>query len=503
MADGADSGWGATPPSSMPSFMPPPPPPPLQQDTASNYPPPSHHAPPPAKNNQRPWIIAVVLLVVIAVLVAAFIWWRSASSSYPASTPPGNAQPGQTISQTDTTPPPEGFAPGARTYGGSADDIFSAVALNSDGSIIVAGYTGSSDGDFPIRHDVGDAVVAKLSPQGDLVWATTVGGSDSDSFDGVAINPDGTIIAAGYTASTDGDFPIAIGHGDDALLAKFSADGDLIWAKTFGGDGHDQFHTVAISPDGTIVAAGYTASTNGDFPATEGDRSVLLATFSPDGALEWAKISGTNGRDEFDALAINPDGTIIAAGVTSSTNGDFPVQVSNGDIGNSVIAKYSPTGKLLWESTASDGIWIAYWALTITSDGSIIATGVASNGPLIAKYSQSGDTLWVKQPGTLSSGGLYGTALTVNDNIIAVGSMFQPQTSITTALVTQISSDGEVVWAKTMGGNGYSDFRAVKVDADGNIIVAGSTEAKDGDFPVTHDQSDAVLARLTGDGSLG
>ena len=500
MTDNTDSGWGGPSPS-MPSFVAPPPPPPMQQDKYWITPPPNHHTPPP-KNNPGLWILVAILVVVVAVL-AAFLWWRLANQAHPASTQQSSAQQSPQDTGNETTPPPTGFSTGARTYGGTGDDEFDAVALAGDGSIVAAGYASSMDGDFPIRHSFGDAVVAKISPQGDLVWATTVGGSDSDFFYGVAVNADGTIIAAGYTASTDGDFPIAPGHGDDALLAKFSADGDMIWAKTFGGNGHDQFHAVAIGPDGTIVAAGYTASTNGSFPATKGERSVLLATFSPDGALKWAKISGTNGRDEFDAVAVGSDGAIYAAGVTSSTDGDFPVKAASGDIGCSVIAKYSPAGKVMWSFTGSDGIWIAYWGLTITSDDAIVATGVASSGPIIAKYSLSGSTVWIEQPDSLSGDGLFGAALTVGNNIIAVGSQYQPNTGNTIGLVTQFDADGQLVWVKSMGGTGNSDFRAVRVDADGNIIIAGNTESTNGEFPATHGGMDALVVRLDGNGSLG
>jgi len=439
-------------------------------------------------------------MVVIAVVVAAVLWWRSIGVNNQL-IPPG--QLGPPVSETDTTSPIGSFAPGARTYGGSADDSFDAVALNSDGTIIVAGYSPSTDGDFVTGHYSGPTLLAKLTPQGDLVWSTAMGGSDSDYFYGVAINTDGTIIAAGYASSTDGDFAIAPGHGDDALLAKYSADGDLIWAKTFGGNGHDQFHAVAIGPDGTIAAAGFTASTNGDFPVTKGDRSVLVATFSPDGDLEWAKISGTNGRDEFDGLAIESDGTIIAGGVTSSTNGDFPVKTTDPDDGSSVIAAYSATGKLLWHSTATNGSWAVYWALTLTNDGSIIATGTSLGGPTFTKFSQNGDTLWTTELTDMFSSDFSSAAQTVDDSIIAVGGQYQQDSSEPLALVAEVNADGQLVWAKTMGGSGFNNFQGVKVDADGNIIAVGLTDSLDGEFPAAHGGLDAVVARMNGSGSLG
>jgi len=226
--------------------------------------------------------------------------------------------------------------------GGLNYDQFYSVAIAPDGGLIAAGTTFSKDGDFPSSHGGDDALLARFTPDGTLQWAKTMGGTDDDGFFSVAVAPDGSLIAAGGTASRDGDFPAS--HGiDDALLAWFAPDGTLQWAKTMGGTDFDHFNSVAIAPDGSLIAAGGTASMDGDFPASHGSNDGLLARFTPDGTLQWAKTMGGTDYDGFASVAVAPDASLIAAGTAASMDGDFPA--SHGDL-DGLLANFDPDGTL-------------------------------------------------------------------------------------------------------------------------------------------------------------
>ena len=113
-----------------------------------------------------------------------------------------------------------------------------------------------------------------------MQWAKTSHGSGGfDTYSGVAMAGGGSIIAVGDSGiASNTDWP-------NALITKYSPDGTLVWAKTFGGTGDDGFRTVALSGDGGIVAAGYNGSTDGDFPPSSGDWDTLVAIISQDGML--------------------------------------------------------------------------------------------------------------------------------------------------------------------------------------------------------------------------
>ncbi len=120
------------------------------------------------------------------------------------------------------------------TYlGGSSSDFSSGLAVDGNGAAYTTGFTGSAD--FPLKNPVQparggkeDAFVTKLSPDGrNLVYSTYLGGADTETATGIAMNGQGAVYITGYTYSAD--FPtknafqkIFGGGGSDAFLAKLS-----------------------------------------------------------------------------------------------------------------------------------------------------------------------------------------------------------------------------------------------------------------------------------------
>jgi len=351
---------------------------------------------------------------------------------------------------------PDGTVIWTKTYPGGGGDMFQAVTVAPDGSIIAVGYT-TGGGDFPATKGGQDAVIAKISPDGSLVWAKTYGGSDMDWFTSVAIDPDGSILAAGFT-SGGGDFPVTKGF-QDAVIAKISPDGALDWLKTYGGSADEWFYSVAIAPDGGIVTVGYTSSTDGDFSANKGGMDAVIAKVSPDGTLEWAKTYGGSNDDWFSSVTIAQDGGIVTVGDTDSTDGDLAATIGNRD---AVVAKIGADGNLNWSKTYGGSDADYFYSVGIARDGSIVTAGVTK--------STDGDFPALK-------GGF-------------------------DAAVAKIEADGTLNWAKTYGGSSDDEFDGVAVTSDGSIVAVGQTASADGDFPTTGGGKSAVLARLTADGSL-
>jgi len=325
---------------------------------------------------------------------------------------------------------PDGTQVWAKTTGGSGIETFVGVALAGDGSIIAVGLTWSTDGDFPPSHGKQDALIAKYSPDGTQEWAKTTGGSDDEEFSSVAVAGDGSIIVAGYTRSTDGDLPPSRGE-NDALIAKYSPDGTRQWAKTTGGSDSDAFWGVAVAGDGSIIAAGgHTGSTDGDGSPTPSKADSLIVKYSPDGTQEWAKTTGGSDDDQFLEIAVDGDGGIIAVGYASSTDGGFPPSHGKKD---ALIAKYSPDGTQQWARTSGGRDEDSFSGIAVATDGSLIAAGhTQSTGgdfspshgdddALIVKYSPDGTRNWAKTAGGSDSDYLIGVATASGGKILAAG----------------------------------------------------------------------------------
>lgn len=214
--------------------------------------------------------------------------------------------------------------------GGGAVDEASAVALQPDGRIVVAGDTTAGQAS---RRDI--AVARLLNPQGglDSSFGPAANGSLRIDMGGqsiasaVAVQPDGGIVVAGSTTLS--------GH-DNATLVRllpagtpdpsFSDDGRI--TTSAGGD--DEFAALAIQADGKIVAAGSTGP-------TDGPRDMLVMRFQPNGQADTTFGGGgrvvvdLGGSDVANALALQPDGRIVLVGDTSAGSGDLAVARLEGD----------------------------------------------------------------------------------------------------------------------------------------------------------------------------
>ena len=353
--------------------------------------------------------------------------------------------------------------PWARTFGGTGTDEFTAVALAADGGLILVGGTDSPDGDFPPVQSEADAVLAKISPTGEASWAGTFGGTGADRLVAVAVTPDGGIVAVGSTNSPDGDFPATHGEkNSDAVVVAFAADGTPDWAWTLGGSGYDEFAAVAVRPDGTLVVAGRTSSKDGDFPITHGGDSfdAVVAELRPGGEIVWAKTYGGSGMDVFNAVALADDGGVVVAGTSASSDGDFPLPDGRRGAGG-VVARLGAAGELEWKYQFGGAGSDSLNAVAVVGDAILVGGSVRSVGTAVAsKHSDSAD-----------------------------------------GVVIRLAADGTQTWASVVGGSGTDEILALAAVAD-TVVAVGYTDSEDGDFPVRPgNQVDALVVKIAADGT--
>jgi uncharacterized delta-60 repeat protein len=266
------------------------------------------------------------------------------------------------------------------SFGGS--DGGEAVTIQGDGKIVVAGSTrGCGDEDFALaRYNTDGSLDTSFSGDGKVCSGF---GSDHEGALAVAIQTNAfpgdhrtRIVVAGTT--DDDNCPLDCDY--DFALARYHANGSL--DTSFGGDGkvttgllssEDVAAAVAIQPDGRIVAAGHTTNT--------GDHDFALARYNSDGSLDGSFEGGTlvtemGAWDEAEALAIQADGRIVAAGWSwSATTGDNDFALSRYNTDGSLDASFSGDGRL---RTSFD---YAAWAkdVAIQADGRIVAAGSAES----------------------------------------------------------------------------------------------------------------------------
>lgn len=152
--------------------------------------------------------------------------------------------------------------------GSSGDERGNAVAFDTSGNVVVTGYftgdatiagnTLSTPNNTPGLNAI---FLAKYSASGSSLWSRSFVPVVSFGYgigNGVAVDSVGNIVLTGYVCGAVGFDGTYLGNGDaDVLLAKFTASGSTIWAKSYGSNGNDAGTSVAIGAGNTILTSGY------------------------------------------------------------------------------------------------------------------------------------------------------------------------------------------------------------------------------------------------------
>ena len=199
-----------------------------------------------------------------------------------------------------------------KRYGGTGLDIGNHIELTSEEDFLIAASSTSNDGDIRGNHSTGtftDGVLIKINATGTLLWSKCFGGSKNEElFDLEIIN--GTIFLAGFTNSTDGDIPPSQKNYDIWLLA-IDGNGNKIFSKIYGGSQNDVAYCMSKGSDGSLTLAGYTTSTDGDVSGAKGSQDYWVINVDQRGKLNWQKVLGGTDAEYAKTIITDNDGGYI------------------------------------------------------------------------------------------------------------------------------------------------------------------------------------------------
>ncbi|MFN8361159.1 MAG: choice-of-anchor D domain-containing protein [Candidatus Kapaibacterium sp.] len=295
-----------------------------------------------------------------------------------------------------------------KSLGGGGSDKARSIQQCTDGGYILAGYSQSNNGDVSGNHGDYDYWVVKLSPVGALEWQIPLGGSKEDWAQSIQQCTDGGYIVAGFSGSKDGD--VSGNHGDtDFWVVKLSPLSTIEWQTSLGGDWGEAAYSIQQSTDGGYIVAGYSQINNGDVTGNHGNKDNWIVKLSPLGALEWQKSLGGSGIDYAQSIQLSADGGYIVAGYSQSNNGDLTD--NHGGFYDYWIVKLSSLGTIEWQKSLG-GSGIDYGqSIQQSADGGYIVAGYSSsndgdvtgnqgmNDFWVVKLSHLGDIEWQKSLG--------------------------------------------------------------------------------------------------------
>lgn len=236
----------------------------------------------------------------------------------------------------------------------------------------------------------------------------------------------------------------------------------------------------------------YAFGNSNSFQVNQHDQDLLLIKFNPQGETLWAKTYDSGLNDVGHGMAVDALGNLILVGFREDTT---LAQIEY----EAFVMKVNADGDLQWFQTYDQGYNEQFNAVDILSDNSIIVTGGVA-GEVVMRLLPSGTMLWAKQLTLVQSNSTpEGKALHIyeNDDILVLG---KPQTSDSDYTITRLNANGNVLWAKRYTAANFADpifGNGIAVDNQGRIAVVGRATVHV--FPIT---IDAILfSMLENDGS--
>lgn len=150
--------------------------------------------------------------------------------------------------------------------GGSNNDAALSVTTDASGNVIIGGYFNSPTivfGSYTLTNtsiNKSDMFLVKYDSLGNVIWAKCFGGNDNDQATAITSDDNGDIVVAGNFVSPSITFETTTltnaGIWWDIFLVRFDSLGNIIWAKSAGGNDHDAVFSLKIDPIGDIIIAG-------------------------------------------------------------------------------------------------------------------------------------------------------------------------------------------------------------------------------------------------------
>lgn len=276
----------------------------------------------------------------------------------------------------------------AKRFGSSGAQQGQALATDRQNNILIVGsFSGTLDfgsGSSLTSAGSTDTFIAKLTPNGDCLWARALGGGVVDIGYSLAVDANAEVIVAGFFSGSvvvAGQTLTSAG-GSDVFVLKFGADGALRWAKRFGGVGYDIAYGVATDAAQNIVLIGKfegSVDFGGGALSATGSSDVFVAKLAPAGTHLWSKSFGGPRADYGRGVAVDGSGNVLVSGYfQQSINFGGSALAAQGDYDVFVAKLQGSNGAHVW-SRAFGGISSEYGqAIAIDPTGNVAIAGYFS-----------------------------------------------------------------------------------------------------------------------------
>jgi PKD repeat protein len=352
----------------------------------------------------------------------------------------------------------------AKSYPGNAGGL--SLVTDTASSIYITGYyAGTVDFNPGVAvnnltsNGSYDIFISKITPSGDFQWANGIGASNWDMGEDIVSDKTGNVYVSGWFMEVV-DFDPSSGiynlssnwNEDKGFIAKYNASGDLIWAKSVGGQSTDCF-SLTMDNFGNIYSTGYYYGTSDFDPSSwvynlnpYGSVDIFILKLNNEGSFIWAKGIGGVGQDWGTDIHVSETGNVFVTGNFGQTINylnnilGYSSIVSNGG-DDAFVLKYSQGQNLAADFVAND--------TTINIGDTTIFTDLSTDWPT--------EWYWDFGDGT-------------NDSVQNPVHLYQNPGIYTVSLIAsnEFGSDTAIFV-------NYIDVSVPQVTLDWNVIITGSS----------------------------
>ena len=292
---------------------------------------------------------------------------------------------------------------------------------------------------------------------GDFAWAKGIGGTSNDDGNSIFVDSNNNVYTTGsFQGTVDFDPGAGVSNltsagADDIFVSKSDSDGTLLWAKRMGGASGDYGLGITVDSSGNIYTTGYFFGTADFDPGVgtvnlinAGGTDVFISKLDGSGNFVWAKSMGETSYEYGSTIAIDLNGNIYTIGAFSGTV-DF-------DPGAGVSNRIS---------AGADDVFVS-------------------------KLDNNGNFVWAKSMGGAGAESGYSITLDSNSNFYITGQFqltadFDPGAGISNLtssgeddiFISKLDANGNLLWAKSVGGTGVDYGNDIELDSSGNIYTMG------------------------------
>lgn len=390
-------------------------------------------------------------------------------------------------------------------------DNGSSVATDINGNVFTTGHFYGSNLTFSSTTLVNagnyDAFISKHDNNGNLLWARAIGDAFDDVGNAVTCDNSGNVFVCGYYSSSTmaiGSFTLTNLGGTDVFIAKYDANGNVLWAKSFGDNMIEEANGITCDGNNIYMTGQFQSNAISFGTGTltcNGGGDVFVLKYDNNGNEIWGKSFGDTGLDIGYSISTMAGNDIFVTGSFRSPTLTFSTYTLNNNGGSDYfIARYNSSGNEIWakgEGGNTDdagtsvlinlnGIYTAgYFKSSTISFGAASFTNAAftSADAFVVNYNFSGNELWAKAYGGNLDDIPYGLASDyagaiffgghIHSSSVTMGSYTLNCNGIGDLFIAKINLAGSLTWAENIGGFQDEGLSGLASDLNGKIFATG------------------------------